>query len=347
MKKQKLNSSKYDIAILGATGAVGESILSILEEREFPVGNLYLLASHRSKGNSMTFKRKAILVQDVEEFDFTKAQIGLFSAGSSVSAKYAPLAAAAGCVVIDNTSKFRMDEDIPLIIPEVNPHRIEDYKKRMIIANPNCSTIQLLVAIKPIFDKVGIERINVATYQAVSGTGRAAISELVEQTTELLNGRSISPKIFPKQIAFNVFPQCGDFQDDSGYSVEELKIMRETQKILESPELKVNATTARVPVFYGHSEAVHLETKEKILAKEVRVLLRQSPGIIVMDDPKKGEYPSPIPDCTGTDAVYVGRIRDDISHPKGLNMWVVADNIRKGAALNAVQIAEILVKDYL
>lgn len=343
----KPSKTHYDVAILGATGAVGEAMLSILEERKFPVGKLYLLASHRSSGNTLMFKKKPIMVEDAATFDFKQVQIGLFSAGSAISAEYAPKAAAAGCIVIDNTSKFRLEEDVPLVVPEVNPHRIADYEKRRIIANPNCSTIQMLVAIKPIFDKVGIDRINVVTYQAVSGTGRAAISELVDQTAELLNGRSVTPKVFPKQIAFNVFPQCGEFHDDSGYSVEEMKLVRETQKILEAPDIKVNATTVRVPVIYGHSEAINLETRQKIHAEEVRALLRGSPGIIVMDDPKKGQYPSPIPDCSGTDAVYIGRIRDDISHPLGLNLWVVADNIRKGAALNAIQIAELLIKDYI
>ena len=307
----KPTNVKFNIAILGATGAVGETMLEILEERQFPVGNLYLLASHRSSGNTARFKNKTIMIEQAEQFDFKKADIALFSAGSNVSSEYAPRATEAGCIVIDNTSKFRMDDDVPLVIPEVNPHRIAEYEKRLIIANPNCSTIQMLVAIKPIFDKVGIDRINVATYQAVSGAGRKAIAELAEQTAELLNGRSVEPSVFPKQIAFNVFPQCGEFLDDTGYSVEEIKIIRETQKILETSEIKVNVTTARVPVFYGHSEAIHLETKQKIRAGEVQALLKTAPGVILLDNPKEGEYPSPVPDCSGTDAVYVGRVREE------------------------------------
>jgi aspartate-semialdehyde dehydrogenase len=342
------NSHKktVDVAILGATGAVGEAMISILAEREFPVGKLYLLASARSAGNIVSFKRKSIEVEDVEQFDFSKVQIGLFSAGASVSALYAPKATKAGCVVIDNSSKFRQVADVPLVVTEVNAESIADYKNCGIIANPNCSTMQMLVAIKPIYDAVGISRINVSTYQSVSGTGRAAINELANQVGELLNGRSPEINVYAKQIAFNVLPQIGDFQDN-GYTQEEMKMSEETQKILDDPSVLVNATAVRVPVFYGHSEAINLETRHKLSAEDAREILRQAPGIIVLDERTKGGYPTPIPEVSGTDAVYVGRIRDDISHPLGLNLWVVSDNIRKGAALNAIQIAEILVNRYL
>jgi aspartate-semialdehyde dehydrogenase len=337
---------KFDIAVLGATGVVGETIISVLEEGAFPVGRLYPLASQRSQGKTVVFKKKALLVEDAEYFDFSKVQIGLFSAGAKASALYAPKAAAAGCVVIDNTSQFRLVEDIPLVIPEVNKERIEDYRYQGIIANPNCSTIQMLVALKPLYDVVGITRINVATYQSVSGTGKAAINELISQVSELLNGRTPVPTIYPKQIAFNVLPQVDSFMEN-GYSREEMKMFWETQKILQDPAIKVNATAVRVPVFYGHSLAINLETRQKISVQEARNVLYQSPGVIVMDHNELGAYPTPIPEAGSTDAVYVGRIREDISHPLGLNLWVVSDNIRKGAALNAVQIAEILVNSYL
>lgn len=340
------SSKKIDLAIVGATGIVGETMLSILEERKFPVGNLYLLASHRSAGNTVSFKKKSMMIENVEDFDFSKAQIALFSAGSAVSAQYAPEAAAADCVVIDNTSKFRLDPDVPLVVTEVNPERIQEYDQRHIIANPNCAVMQMMVAIKPLYDAVGISRINIATYQSVSGTGRRAISELAEETAALLNGQTVEPEVYPRQIAFNVLPHCDEFQSN-GYTKEEMKIILETQKILEDENLKVNVTAVRVPVFFGHSEAIHLETRQKITVEEARAILRQAPGVILMDDPKSGEYPCPIPEIGGTDAVYVGRIREDLSHPLGLNLWVVADNVRKGAALNAVQIAEILVRDYL
>ncbi len=341
-----MKEKKYDIAVLGATGVVGETLISILEERQFPVGRLYPLASSRSASKTVMFKNKNIEVLDVEQFDFTQVQIGLFSAGANVSKIYAPKAAAAGCVVIDNTSKFRLEDDVPLVITEVNPERIADYTYRGIIANPNCSTMQMLVALKPLVDAVGIARINVATYQAVSGTGRAAINELVKQVSELLNGRTIEPSVYPKQIAFNVLPQIDDFQEN-GYTREEMKMVWETQKILADPSIRVNATAVRVPVFYGHSEAIHLETIQKVTAEDAREILTHAPGVIVLDEHKPGTYPTPIPEVSGTDAVYIGRIREDISHPMGLNLWVVSDNIRKGAALNAVQIAEILVNEYL
>jgi aspartate-semialdehyde dehydrogenase len=339
-------SKSYDVCVLGATGAVGEVMLTILEERNFPVRNIYPLASSRSAGSTVRFKGKSLIVEDVAEFDFTKCQIGLFSAGASVSAEFAPKAAAAGCVVIDNTSQFRQDEDIPLVVPEVNAHAIADYKRRGIIANPNCSTIQMVVALKPIHDAAGIERINVATYQSVSGTGKEAIAELTEQTKALLNQQEVKVDVYPKQIAFNVLPHIDVFMDN-GYTKEEMKMVWETQKIMEDASIQVNPTAVRVPVFYGHSEAVHIETRRKISAAEARAILEKAPGVVVMDERRPGGYPTPATDSAGTDPVYVGRIREDLSHVMGLNLWVVSDNIRKGAALNSVQIAEILIEKHL
>ena len=338
-------SKQYDVCILGATGAVGEAMLSILEQRKFPVRNVYPLASSRSAGSTVNFNGKELSVIDVEDFDFSKAQIGLFSAGASVSEKYAPIAASAGCVVIDNTSQFRYDRDIPLVVPEVNPHAVAQYKNRGIIANPNCSTIQMLVALKPIHDAVGIVRINVATYQAVSGTGKEAIDELGEQTRALFNHRDVKVEVYPKRIAFNVLPHIDVFMEN-GYTKEEMKMVWETRKIMEDDAIAVNPTAVRVPVFYGHSEAVHIETRKKISAADARALLEKAPGVIVMDKREPGGYPTPI-DAAGNDATYVGRIREDISHPMGLNLWVVSDNLRKGAALNSVQIAEILIAKYI
>ncbi|HVV67910.1 MAG TPA: aspartate-semialdehyde dehydrogenase [Gammaproteobacteria bacterium] len=335
-------SLAFDIAILGATGIVGEAMLSILEQRSFPVGKIYALASERSAGETVNFKNRAITVEDAANFDFSKVQLGLFSAGAGVSARYAPVAAEAGCVVIDNTSQFRYDADVPLVVPEVNPQAIADYRQRHIIANPNCSTIQMVVALKPIYDAVGIERINVATYQSVSGSGKAGIEALATETTHLLSGHPVTPVVYPTRIAFNVIPQIDTFQDN-GYTREEMKMVWETQKILGDDSILVNPTTVRVPVFFGHSEAVHIETRDKLTKDQARELLRNAPGIIVMDDP---EYPTPAHEGTEGDAVFVGRIREDLSHPRGLNLWVVADNVRKGAALNAVQIAEVLVSEY-
>lgn len=335
----------YDIAVVGATGAVGEAMLEILAQRKFPVGKVYALASSRSAGNVVEFGRRELEVEDLAEFDFSKVQIGLFSAGASVSAEYAPKAAAAGCVIIDNTSQFRYDEDIPLVVPEVNPHAVANYKNRGIIANPNCSTIQMVVALKPIHDAAVIERVNVATYQAVSGTGKEAIEELAQQTASLLNAKPIECEVYPKQIAFNALPHIDVFQDN-GYTKEEMKMVWETQKIMEDDSIKVNPTAVRIPVFYGHSEAIHIETKEKLTANDARGILSDAPGIVVLDDRKPGGYPTAVTESAGRDPVYVGRIREDISHPKGLNMWVVSDNVRKGAALNSVQIAEILIRDY-
>ncbi len=339
-------SKTYDVAVVGATGAVGETMLSILAERNFPVGKVYALASSRSASKRVPFGNKMLVVQDLAEFDFSKVQIGLFSAGASISKEYAPKAAAAGCVVIDNTSQFRYDDDIPLVVPEVNPHAIADYKTRGIIANPNCSTIQMLVALKPIKDAVGIDRINVATYQAVSGTGKEAIEELAGQTAKLLNAQPIETVVYPKQIAFNVLPQIDVFEDN-GYTREEMKMVWETRKIFEDDTIKVNPTAVRVPVFFGHSEAVHIETGEKITADKAKELLSNADGVVVLDERNDGGYPTAVSEGANNDPVYVGRIREDISHEKGLDMWVVADNVRKGAALNSIQIAEILIKEYL
>lgn len=339
-------SKQVDVAVVGATGAVGEAMIEILEQRNFPVGTLYPLASARSAGKTIRFKGKSITVTDLAEFDFSKTPIALFSAGGSISEEYAPIAAAAGCVVIDNTSHFRRDEDIPLVVPEVNPHAIAQYTNRGIIANPNCSTIQMLVALKPIRDAVGIERINVATYQAVSGTGKEAIEELATQTAKLLNGQAAECNVYPKQIAFNVLPHIDTFQDN-GYTREEMKMVWETQKIFEDESIQVNPTCVRVPVFYGHSEAVHIETRDKITAEQVRELLANQPGVELMDERADGGYPTAVTESAGQDPVYVGRIREDISHPRGIDLWVVADNVRKGAALNSVQIAEVLLQDYL
>ncbi len=339
-------SKTYDVAVVGATGAVGETMLSILAERNFPVGKVYALASSRSAGKKVPFGDTYLTVEALDDFDFSKAQIGLFSAGASLSEIYAPKAAEAGCVVIDNTSQFRYDDDIPLVVPEVNPQAIADYKNRGIIANPNCSTIQMLVALKPIYDAVGIERINVATYQAVSGSGKEAIDELASQTASLLNGRPVEAEVYPKQIAFNVLPQIDVFLDN-GYTKEEMKMVWETRKIFGDDTIQVNPTAVRVPVFYGHSEAVHIETKEKITVEQARELLRNAPGVTLLDEREDGGWPTAVTEAAGKDATFVGRVREDISHPRGLNLWVVSDNVRKGAALNSVQIAEVLQKDFL
>ena len=337
---------QLNVAIVGVTGAVGDALLAGLQERNFPVNILYPLASERSVGKTVRFKNKELDVEDVAHFNFADADIALFSAGSAVSKEFAPIAAAAGCIVVDNTACFRYEDDIPLVVPEVNPERIADYKNRNIIANPNCSTIQMVVALKPLQDAVGIARINVATYQAVSGTGKEAVSELIAQVGELLNGRPVKSHIYSQQIAFNVIPHIDEFQAN-GYTREEMKMVWETQKIFEDDTILVNPTTVRVPVLYGHSEAIHLELKSPLSAEAVRKLLSKAPGVKVVDDPAKLKYPTPIQHAVGHDEVFVGRIRQDISHPCGINLWVVADNIRKGAATNAIQIAEILQKDYL
>jgi len=336
----------FDIAVVGATGVVGEAMLEVLSQRKFPVGKIYALASERSVGKTVDFGSRELQVEDLAEFDFSKVQIGLFSAGGSISAEFAPQAAAAGCVVIDNTSHFRYDDDIPLVVPEVNEAAIAEYTTRGIIANPNCSTIQMVVALKPIYDAVGIERVNVCTYQAVSGAGRELIEDLVRQTTLLLNGRPLEMKGPAKQIAFNAIPHIDVFLDNR-YTKEEMKMVWETRKILGDNDILVNPTAVRIPVFYGHSEAVHIETREKISADKVVELLRQAPGIEVLDGMETGQYPTAVTESSGAAPVFVGRIREDISHPRGIDLWIVADNIRKGAALNSVQIAEKLAKNYL
>ncbi len=336
----------YDVAVVGATGAVGEVMLSILAERDFPVGTVHALASERSAGKRVSFGDKTLVVEDLAEFDFSKVQIGLFSPGGAISKVYAPIAAKAGCVVIDNTSEFRYEDDIPLVVPEVNPHAVADYTNRGIIANPNCSTIQMLVALKPIHDAVKITRINVATYQAVSGSGTPAIEELASQTAALLGMKDVKTNVYPKQIAFNVLPQIDVFLDN-GYTKEEMKMVWETRKIFEDDDILVNPTAVRVPVFYGHSEAVHIETREKISVDYAKELLNAASGVVVIDERKDGGYPTAVTDGVNTDPVYVGRLREDISYHNGLNMWVVADNVRKGAALNSIQIAELLIQEYL
>jgi aspartate-semialdehyde dehydrogenase len=336
----------YDVAVVGATGVVGEALCEILSERKFPLGKIYALASERSLGKTVAFGNRTLQVDDLATFDFSKVQIGLFSAGASVSEVYAPKAAAAGCVVVDNTSRFRYDDDIPLVVPEVNPEKIADYKTRGIIANPNCSTIQMVVALKPIYDAVGISRINVATYQAVSGAGRSAVEELARQSAKMLNGQPLEIKGAAKQIAFNAVPHIDVFLDNR-YTKEEMKMVWETRKIMGDDDIAINPTAVRIPAFFGHSEAVHIETRKKISAAEVCELMRAAPGVELIDGIETGQYPTAVTDASGNDPVFVGRIREDISHPNGVNLWIVSDNIRKGAALNSVQIAEILAKNYL
>ncbi len=347
MNETKDTSKGFTVAVLGATGLVGEMMIKVLEERDFPVAELLPLASSRSLGKRVEFRGRHIPVIDVATFDFKRAQLGLFSAGGEVSREYAPKAAAAGCIVIDNTSEFRYEDDIPLVVPEVNPKAIGDYRKRGIIANPNCSTIQMVVALKPIYDAVGITRINVATYQSVSGAGKEAIDELAAQSTALMSGQEPGkPKIIAKRIAFNCVPQIDKFMDN-GYTKEEMKMHWETRKILGDESILVNATAVRVPVFIGHSEAVNVETRQKITAETARGLLRRAPGVEVLDERRPGGYPTAATEGANRDTVYVGRIREDISHERGLNLWIVSDNIRKGAATNSVQIAEILVREHI
>jgi aspartate-semialdehyde dehydrogenase len=340
-----MKKEKYNVAVAGATGAVGTEMVSILEERDFPVANLKLLASTRGAGTKMEFKGKEYTVEVLNENSFSGVDIGLFSPGGSVSEKFAPIAGKTGCVVIDNTSAFRMDPQVPLVVPEVNAHAIAQYPKKNIISNPNCSTIQMVLALKPIHDVARIKRVVVSTYQAVSGTGRRAIRELESQVLAMYNNKEIEKSVYPHQIAFNCLPHIDVFFDN-GYTKEEMKMVNETKKIMEDNSIQVTATTVRVPVFYGHSEAVNIETEKKITPDEVRKILSKAPGVVVVDNPKKFEYPLAI-DAAGKDETFVGRIREDESIPNGINLWVVSDNIRKGAALNAVQIAEILIQKYL
>ncbi|MCX7965269.1 MAG: aspartate-semialdehyde dehydrogenase [Syntrophorhabdaceae bacterium] len=335
----------YNVVVAGATGAVGNEMVEILEERNFPVKNLKLLASARSVGKTITFKGEEIKVQELKEDSFKGMDIGLFSPGGAVSMKFAPIAAASGCVVIDNTSAFRMEPDVPLVVPEVNEHAIAGYKNRGIIANPNCSTIQMVVVLKPLHDYAKIKRVVVSTYQSVSGTGKKAIYELEQQVLAIYNNREIEKRVYPHQIAFNCLPHIDAFLEN-GYTKEELKMVNETKKIMEDDSIKVTATTVRVPVFYGHSESVNVEFENEITPEKAREILEKAPGVKVVDDPSKNLYPLAIY-AAGKDETFVGRIRKDDTVKYGLNMWIVADNIRKGAALNAVQIAEVLIKKYL
>jgi aspartate-semialdehyde dehydrogenase len=336
---------KYNVAVVGATGAVGNEMVATLEQRKFPVKKLTLLASERSIGNTLKYKGEELPIDELKEDSFKGIDIGLFSPGGAVSTKFAPIAAASGCVVIDNTSAFRMDPDVPLVVPEVNEHAIAQYKKRGIIANPNCSTIQMVVVLKPLHDAAKIKRVVVSTYQAVSGTGKKAIYELEQQVLAIYNNKRVENKVYPWQIAFNILPHIDSFLEN-GYTKEEMKMVNETRKIMEDDSIKVTATTVRVPVFYGHSESVNIEFENDLSPDKARKLLKKAPGVKVVDDPAKNKYPLAI-HAAGKDDTFVGRIRSDESVPHGLNLWVVADNIRKGAALNAVQIAEVLAQKYL
>jgi aspartate-semialdehyde dehydrogenase len=338
--------SAYNVAIVGITSAVGETILAMLAERDFPVATLFALDGLEGAGGRVEFNETYVRLQDVAAFDFSHAHIAFFCAGEQISTLHAPRAAAAGCIVIDDSAQFRYEADVPLVVPEVNASAVAAYKKRGIIANPNSCVTLLVVALKAIHDAVGIKRINVATYQAVSGMGKAGMDELATQATSLFNMKGVVSKVYPKQIAFNVLPVIGELLDN-GYSREEMKMVWETRKILGDDDIQVNATCVRVPVFYGHSQAVHVETRIKITVAAARRLLEKSPGVKLMDGKKPGAYPTAVTEAAGKDAVYVGRLREDISHDKGLDLWIVADNVRKGAALNSIQIAEILVKDYL
>ncbi len=340
-----MGSKKLNLALAGATGAVGNQMIECLQERDFPVNEIKMLASSRSAGRELTFRGQAVPVEEMTEDSFRGMDIALFSAGGGTSKHFAPQAAKAGCVVVDNSSAWRMDPEVPLVVPEVNPDAVAGYTTKGIIANPNCSTIQMVVALYPIHKQYGIKRIVVSTYQAVSGTGKKAIDELFDQTRAIMNFQEAQAKVYPHRIAFNCLPHIDTF-DASGYTKEEIKMVNETRKIMGDDSIQVTATTVRVPVFYGHSEAVNIETEKPISADAVRALLAESPGVAVMDDPTENIYPLPI-DAAGQDLTYVGRIREDFSITNGINMWVVADNIRKGAATNTVQIAEILARKYL
>jgi aspartate-semialdehyde dehydrogenase len=338
-------SRTYRVAVAGATGAVGQQMVACLEERDFPVAELKPLASERSLGKKVSFKGKEIPVEVLTKDSFQGIEVAIFSAGGSISKEYGPIAAQAGAVVVDNSSAWRMDPNVPLVVPEVNPQDIALYKKMGIIANPNCSTIQMVVVLKPLHDAARIKRVVVSTYQAVSGTGQKAVDELAAQVRALLTDQEVVNKVYPHRIAFNCFPHIDTFLEN-GYTKEEMKMVHETKKIMGDDTIEVTATTVRVPVFYGHSESVNIETERKLAPAEARKILAKFPGIKVVDDPSKNEYPMPL-DAAGQDFTLVGRIREDFSIKNGLNLWVVADNVRKGAATNAVQIAEILVRDYL
>jgi aspartate-semialdehyde dehydrogenase len=344
-EEQQMGSKKFNVALAGATGAVGNQMIACLEERNFPVGKIKLLASSRSKGRELSFKDRPVKVEEMTEASFKDMDIALFSAGGGTSQHFAPFAAKAGCVVVDNSSAWRMDPDVPLMVPEVNPHAVAGYTKKRIIGNPNCSTIQMVIALHPIHQKYRIKRVVVSTYQAVSGTGIKAMDELSDQTRAIMNFSDSETRVYPHPIAFNCLPHIDVFQEN-GYTKEEMKMLNETRKIMEDDSIQVTATTVRVPVFYGHSESVNIETEEPVSVDDVKSLLAEAPGVKVVDDPSKNVYPMPI-DAAGQDLTYVGRIRKDFSIPNGINMWIVADNIRKGAATNTVQIAELLAKDYL
>ena len=332
-------TKKTNIAIVGATGVVGQTFIEILQQRQFPVATLFPLASEKSEGEVIQFNGKSHRVKNLENFDFSQVEIAFFSAGSQISAQYVPIAARAGCIVIDNSSQFRYEADVPLVVPEVNPHALVHYRNRNIIANPNCSTIQMVVALKPIYDRAGIRRINVSTYQSVSGAGRNAIEELARQTAALLNGQTVVKKHLPRQIAFNLIPQIDVFLEN-GYTKEEMKMVWETKKIFENEHIEVNPTAVRVPVFYSHSESVWIETEQPLSAQEATQILNTAPGVKVISG---DDYPTPL-NVTNQDEVFVGRIRNDLDNPNGLNFWIVGDNVRKGAALNGVQIAELLLE---
>ncbi|CAN5359398.1 aspartate-semialdehyde dehydrogenase [soil metagenome] len=335
-----------DLAVVGATGLVGEAVIAVLAERSFPVGELHLLATADSEGRRIDFRGRSVRVQALDGFDFSRVPLAVFAAGQDVAAEHAPRAADAGCLVVDHSSRFRHEPDVPLVVPEVNAAELALCGERRLVANPNCSTIQLVVALKPLYDAAGLERVNVATYQSVSGGGRALIEALSTQTARLMNGLPLELPPATKQIAFNVLPQIDGFEPN-GYTREEMKIVRETRRIFDEPELRVNATAVRVPVFYGHSEAVQIETIRPLAADEARALLARAPGVCVLDDCSASVYPTAVTEAANCDTVFVGRIREDMSHPRGLNLWIVADNVRKGAATNSVQILEILAKDYL
>ena len=340
-----MTDKKFNVAVAGATGAVGNQMISCLEERNFPIKSIKFLASSRSVGRKLKYKGRDIAVEELTEASFKGIDIALFSAGGGPSAKFAPFAASDGCVVVDNSSTWRMDPEVPLVVPEVNPHAVAQFRNKGIIANPNCSTIQMVVPLHPLHQEYGIKRIVVSTYQAVSGTGKKAIDELDSQTRAILNFKKHENKVYPHTIAFNCLPHIDVFLEN-GYTKEEMKMVHETRKILEDDTIGVTATTVRVPVFFGHSESINIETKRDVSAREVRALLERTPGVKVVDDPENNQYPLAI-DAAGQDFTLVGRIRDDESIANGINMWVVADNIRKGAATNAVQIAEILINEYL
>ncbi len=339
-------SRSVDVVVVGATTLVGETLLALLDERDFPVGNIFLADQRHAAGTRLAFKGRYLLVEDVASCDFSRAKLAFFVASADISAQHAPRAAAQGCVVIDRTPQFRLEADVPLVVPEVNPEAIAGYGQRRILANPSCATIELALALKPLHDAVGVERVNVCTLQAVSGAGRSGIEELAGQSAALLNMKDLETKTFPKQIAFNVLPQIGGWSDN-GYTDEEMKLVEELRIVLAEERLLVNATAVRVPVFYGHCAAVHVETRAKLTAREARHLLAHAPGVELLDERRAGAYPTPVTDAAAEDPVYIGRVREDISHPRGLDFWVVTDNIRKGAALNGIQIAEILVKDYV